>query len=579
MSSGSTRFPRPLVASLLVIVLAGTGLLYPESSAPAHRAYPAAAGEGNPSPTLTPVTGVRSLVEPSWTMSSVCGATTHAGRVQPGPACAPNPPDVIPTSVAQGAISATSPTTGQVVFWDSGWENHPGNAYQQTWEYLNGTWTNDMATTGTSHPNPEPNAEVGCMTWDPLGGFFLALSGMTTLGATGGVTWEFSNHQWSNLSIDIPDFGGTCAMAWDYADNEAVAYFPNAAFSAAYTYVWSGEGWNDVTNSSGTPSLGCVAGNGMAWDAFDRKVVSFGGELACSTNRNVNWTWGFSGGVWTNLTTGLVPEPPAGSFDEIAGVSGGVLLMTEGSTVNTAPEFWFFGNRTWSSESISGGVCQRNGGIMGAVNATDAFLFGGDPIATSGSAPCHWSGGGYFNDSWEFSGVPSLLSGGGSGGSTGPPPANGTASHSAPGGRGGLSCSSVILSWSNPPPPPAETLVNVTVRLHAGPGNASPLVAEISTNGPSSSVQVNGLRCGSMYSFQVRAWFSSGLASPLSGVFGFHTEGAVVPAPTSCAGCGSGSDLTAIALVVAIGVVVSLALLILFARDRGRSGGAGRRIG
>ena len=245
-------------------------------------AFPAASG----SPLEGPVpTVVHPLAGPSWSVTSVCGGTTHAGRVEPGPTCSPNPPDVIPASINQGSIYATSAQTGQVLFWDSGWENHPGAAYQQTWEFDNGTWTNDTTATGSSHPNPEPNAEVGCMTWDPLGDYFLALSGMTALGATGGVTWAFSNHQWTNLSTDIPDFGGTCAMAWDYADNEAVAYFINSAFTAAYTYVWTGEGWNDITNSSGTPALGCVAGNGMAWDAYDREVVSFGGQRACSTSQ------------------------------------------------------------------------------------------------------------------------------------------------------------------------------------------------------------------------------------------------------------------------------------------------------
>ena len=540
-------------------------------------AFPAA----STSPPEGPVpTVVHPLAGPSWSVTSVCGGTTHAGRVEPGPTCSPNPPDVIPASINQGSIYATSAQTGQVLFWDSGWENHPGAAYQQTWEFDNGTWTNDTTATGSSHPNPEPNAEVGCMTWDPLGDYFLALSGMTALGATGGVTWAFSNHQWTNLSTDIPDFGGTCAMAWDYADNEAVAYFINAAFDAAYTYVWTGEGWNDITNSSGTPALGCVAGNGMAWDAYDREVVSFGGQRACSTSRNVNWTWAFSGGVWTNLTSELVPEPPAGQFNEIAGVSGGVFLMTEGSTFNVAPEFWFFGAGNWTQETVApdpthGSACQRNGGVMGAVNGTTAFLFGGQPIATSGSSPCHWNGGGYFNDSWKFTGTPALGSSGA--GNTTSPPGNGTASHPSSGPGGGLSCDSVILTWSNGPAPSGTTLVNVTLFLYRGTSNDSTPVQIVSTNGPVSSLQVNGLTCGSGYIWQVRDWYSSGLPGPLSGAFGFSTEGTVTSPPATCLSCGTTLPWWPW-LVLALVIVAAVGLVYAWTRGSPRRGDS-RRIG
>ncbi len=541
-----------------------------DSDAPTMGADSVAAGV---SPlTMHPASG------PSWTTTSICGATTKAGRVQPGPVCSANPPDVIPPVVTEGAIYAASPDTGQLVFWDSGWENH---GYQMTWEFDNSTdtWTNDTSTTGSSHPNPAANAEVGCMTWDPVGGYFLAVAGMSALGATGAETWTFSNHRWTNASLSLSDFGGTCSLAWDYADREAVLYYPDYFFDSAYTFIWTSSAWSNITTTSGTGSIGCVYGNAAAWDVHDREVVSFGGST-CGASKLVNWTWTFSGGAWTNLTGTLAPTPPAGRYDGVAGVSGGVFLMTEGSTVNVAPEFWFFGAGNWTQESVAfdpsyGSACQRSSGLMGAVDGTTAFLFGGDPIATSGSSPCYWSGGGYFNDSWEFTGTPAL-GGSGSGGLTSPP-GNGTASPASGGSGGSLSCGSVVLSWTNGPAPAGTTLVNVTVYLYKGTTNDSAPVQVISTNGPASSLQVNDLECGARYVFQLLDWYSSGLAGPLSGEFGFATAAALGSVPPTCLSCGSAPSWwpwAVLALVVLVAVVAPLSLY-----SNPRRGERARRIG
>lgn len=560
------------LASALLVALA----LLLGSVVPVDTLSTASGASTNPARSDT--TGVPEVAHPasgpSWSTSDVCGATTKAGRVQPGPTCSPNPPDVIPTVVTEGAVFGASPQTGQVVFWDSGWENH---GLQMTWEFDNstGTWINDTSTTGATHPDPAASAEVGCMTWDPVGSYFLAVAGSSTPAGTGAETWTFSNHRWTNASIDLADFGGTCTLVWDYADREAVLYYPDYYFDAAYTFVWTGTAWSNVTISSGTGALGCVYGNAAAWDAHDGEVVSFGGA-ECGPSTVENWTWAFSEGTWTNLTETLGPVPPAGRYDGVAGVSGGVLLFTEGSSVNTAPEHWFFGARNWTQETVApdpvyGSACQRSSPIMGAVGTTTAFLFGGDPIATSGSSPCYWSGGGYFNDSWEFTGTPALSSPG-SGGSF-PPPGNGSGVPS----RDGISCGSEVIAWTNGPAPAGTSLVNVTVFLYRGTSNGSAPVQVVSANGPATSLQVNGLECGADYVFQVLDWYSGGLTGPLSGEFGFITAAAIPPSPPTCLSCGSPSSVwpwAVLALVILVAVVTVLLLV-----SGSRRGDRARRIG
>ncbi|MHB8430188.1 MAG: hypothetical protein ACYDDZ_06610 [Acidimicrobiales bacterium] len=459
-----------------------------------------------------------------------------------------------------------------LLFAENGWENYGGTPEKVTWEFAAGKWTNITATAGSSYPLPGAANDGGCMAWDPSGSYFLGLIG-STANIYDGATWKFSGGTWATTTAAVQSFVGFCSMAWDPVANEMVAYYPGYNSTHGHTVIWTGSTWTDISSSSGTASVGCVYSNELAWDAHDQEVVAFGGDT-CSASANEAWTWAFSNGKWTNLTSGLTTSPPAGNPDAVAGVSGGALFMTEGTTVNAAPEFWFFGGGSWTSELVAadptyGSPCQRVGSMMGAINGTTALLFGGDPIATTGSTACLASTGGYFNDSWQFNGVPALTtpSTGGTTSATG----NGSAS-----ARPSLGCGSIMLSWTNGPPPSGTTLVNVTVYLYSGYSNGTVPIQVISTNGPISSLQLNGLACNSHYTWQIRDWYSSGSAGPLSGTFGFVTGGALATVPSSCLTCGGASSWWPWLLLLLVVVAATVGAYV-WSRDSRRGGG--RRIG
>ena len=112
-------------------------------------------------------------------------------------------------------------------------------------------------------------------------------------------------------------------------------------------------------------------------------------------------------------------------------------------------------------------------------------------------------------------------------------------------------------------------MVNDTVFLYDSTGT---LVQKVSTNGPATSAVLSDLQCSSSYSLRVQAWFSSGLASPLSAALGFLTGSATGSGQSSGAGSSAGAlDLTVIVLAV-LAAVVLVTILAVVSRPR-RPGG------
>jgi hypothetical protein len=139
----------------------------------------------------------------------------------------------------------------------------------------------------------------------------------------------------------------------------------------------------------------------------------------------------------------------------------------------------------------------------------------------------------------------------------------------------GSSCSNGLttedLSWENAAPPTNESLVNVTVYVY-GPNSATHLDETVSTRGAASSVVLSGLACHAKYTVQIQDWWSSGQASPLSGVFSFLTAAAT--GASSAAGTAGAPDWVLYALLGA-GAVTVVGLIALSQRG-GKRGGHGR---
>jgi hypothetical protein len=149
--------------------------------------------------------------------------------------------------------------------------------------------------------------------------------------------------------------------------------------------------WTEVHPPNSPPNRTQTA---MGYDAADGYVVMFGGMFVNKTNIGggvcLNDTWGFIGGVWTNLTA---PGPTAGCAAAMTyDAADGYILLFGGFPDNhsrTSGETWKFSHGAWTRLNVPG-PSARGGGHMAFDDAAGYVLL--------------WGGIGGFNDTWAFSG-------------------------------------------------------------------------------------------------------------------------------------------------------------------------------
>ncbi|HZY92987.1 MAG TPA: PKD domain-containing protein [Thermoplasmata archaeon] len=221
----------------------------------------------------------------------------------------------------------------------------------EIWEYPGFDWVNLTGTFSSA-----PSARYGpMMDFDPL------LGGIVLFGGDNGVaalndTWLYTG-TWTNIT-NREGFAPTNAfgsLAWDPALSEMILV--DGCSSHGCASVWSGT-W--ALGNSGWTVLGAGPDNflayaSMAFDPVDGYLLHFGGyDLAGP----VNWTYTYSAGTWTNITTHdagcfliLCFTPPARDFAAMTwDQQQGVIFMTGGYN-STAFAFyndsWLFLHGIW----------------------------------------------------------------------------------------------------------------------------------------------------------------------------------------------------------------------------------------
>jgi PKD repeat protein len=211
-------------------------------------------------------------------------------------------------------------------------------ACNSTWTFHGGKWQ-VLPSAGAS---PPVSMQLG-MVYDAADGYVVASDGFTT--------WKFSADTWTDLcgitgncSNPIPHpprFAGV--MAYDSQAGE-VLYFGDAS-----TWKFSGGNWTNITSTSGTPPPSAQYAM-MTDDPATGSVLYFGG---CGAGCNsvgwtqLNYTWSFSGGTWSNITT--VVSPPgryAGALaydpgDSVVVLFGGDTQLGAGGNLN---DTWVWGS-------------------------------------------------------------------------------------------------------------------------------------------------------------------------------------------------------------------------------------------
>ncbi len=188
--------------------------------------------------------------------------------------------------------------------------------------------------------------------YDPLLWEFVSFGGVipcTLPGFAGGYTWTFSNGTWTNLSASLPTAPSPrygMAMTYDAADGYIVGFGGATSAGVPFNDTWIFNGtWVNVTNRQTTSPTG-VFNAGVAYDASTSSVVLVDGF---GLGGNVNATWSFSGGQWSQLHPTSLP-PAIHSPGMLYDASTSSILLFGGVSIGgqIQSETWSFAGGNWT---------------------------------------------------------------------------------------------------------------------------------------------------------------------------------------------------------------------------------------
>jgi hypothetical protein len=296
--------------------------------------------------------------------------------------------------------------------------------YNDLWRFSGGQWawiagsnTTDQpgayGTVGVAAAGNAPGARYGAVGWsDAAGNFWLfGGTGYDAAGATGPLNdlWEFSAGQWTWIGgsshINQPGSYGTLRSA-------ASANFPGArsgalAFADASGNAWlfGGQGC-DSTSDCGAALNDLWKFSASQWTWMAGENVAFPAQPGVFGTEGIPAASNSPGARWN----------PAGWLDASGNlwVFGGVGYNTVDSNVLELNDFWKYGAGLWSwmggassvvdalgtygSEGTPGAgniPGSRDSGMTWTDSSGNLWFFGGEGFG--------FTGGGFFNDLWEYS--------------------------------------------------------------------------------------------------------------------------------------------------------------------------------
>lgn len=217
-----------------------------------------------------------------------------------------------------------------------------------TWAFKGGAWANI-----SSHVSGSPPARTGAsMVFDARDGYLLIYGGQKACGAGGYLqdTWAFSNNSWVKLNIinppgPITDYG----LAYDAYDRYVVmygGYRVNGTLRGPVTttFAYAAGNWTLLHPANHPRPLYDLSMAGTLSGA--RGVLLFGGLSATSYH---NDTWTFRGGTWSHVQPRLSPPPRAyGVLAYDARLSSFVFFGGVGANNAGTNDTWTFSNGSWT---------------------------------------------------------------------------------------------------------------------------------------------------------------------------------------------------------------------------------------
>jgi hypothetical protein len=288
-------------------------------------------------------------------------------------------------------LTAYDPLLGGVVYYGGLYCTSPNapesgckaNFYGgETLLYANGVWTNISAAVGAPQPASGDN-NTGEMVYDPaIPGLVLwsdiAVGYITFTYEYSPATWILGAEGWRNTSINPAVQPGELNwMAYDPVDGYVVGLGP---LGATWVYNTSG-GWRQLVNP--LPVIPNSFPGALAWDPAAGELVLAG------AGRDLNGTWTFLHGNWTNATTPGTGPTSIGYHAlplVYSAVLGGLVAYagSQGSALDErTPTTWLYANGTWTNISykVGPGPGADDGLHSGAVAVMDGWDLFIDPIA------------------------------------------------------------------------------------------------------------------------------------------------------------------------------------------------------
>jgi hypothetical protein len=249
-------------------------------------------------------------------------------------------------------------------------------AFNDTWTYVHGTWTN---ITGTTNQSPTGRWRQ-VMTYDAGDGYVLMYGGTNGPETVSyNDTWEFLHGNWTNLTVTgNPPYRFRASMVYDPVDNYTVVFGgcttkDPASCAGAGTLDSSTWEYHNRTWSALSPTTHPSARiyYGLTYSPIAQTVLLYGGSTTDAASTDVTDTWNFTGGNWTSLTSSLTRSPPDTAYMMMAfDPVDGFTLMFGGEYVNStwSDATWALGPSILGEVSISPGAVDL--GQTVTINAT-----------------------------------------------------------------------------------------------------------------------------------------------------------------------------------------------------------------
>ena len=181
---------------------------------------------------------------------------------------------------------------------------HGGHAYNDTWEFVKGTWKNVTGTTGLTPPGRMGQG----IAYDATDGYVVMYGGWLRAAHLLNDTWEFLAGRWTPLSpAKNPGPKWWPGMTFDSTDGYVLLFAGIINVDKAWwttpadSWKFVGGQWTNITNLSNSPTQ--RFGEGLANDPAVDGALMFGGLNSTDVVAHaLSDTWMYGGGVWTDIT-------------------------------------------------------------------------------------------------------------------------------------------------------------------------------------------------------------------------------------------------------------------------------------